>query len=774
MIQCSHCGTQNRDGSKFCSDCGARLVQQSGLVCPMCGEPNTVENVFCKKCGARLAPLTVAPPAEKTPTPSPIKGLSLPAKPAEPAAPIAKAELTKPVEPVVPAAEAEPAAPTAKAELEKPAPPDERKSDDWLARLRALPPEEEAPSPTSAPIPASEESGDWLARLRAAPSVEQAAPTEPTLSPTDAVEVAEEDLPDWLRSSPAPTAQEPAPAPTDATPGWMDQRQTEAEQAAPATTDETPGWMTQLRAEAEQAAPAPTSGSDDDIPDWLKDAGASPAAEQTASSIQELGWSKVVISEPQAPPPVPATEAEIPDWLKTLKPKTEELGAPVAPVDEAAPVDAGRRSVVSPGEELLESLEATVPAPVPTDAAEPAWLTETPREVSEEEYLPDWLRTPVAGAPVQAETLAEGAPTTEPAEVPDWIAALKPVDQPAPGVFASGPVEASGPLAGLRGLLPLAAAIVEPHAPPKPAPPSPFKETAHIFESILAAPAGASAAPVAKPAHRAWTMRPFIYMLMALAVLLPFFVPDIANPSLRTFGTPAENFYNTIQNLQPNSVVVVSFDYDPGSAGEMDLLANAIVPHLMGQHTKIIAMSTSETGAQIAQRVLDTAARGKPEYKYGTNYVNFYLPGSEAGLSLLATDGFTNFKDWNQKQTLDKFTGFASVRTLPNVKLVIELAGAIEPLQMWVEQVQMRAGTPIAAGVSAAVEPRARAYRDAKQLVALLSGPLGAAQYETLSGQRGQAVISAGAQSTAQLVLIGLIVLGNLVYWFSRGRSKAK
>jgi hypothetical protein len=36
------------------------------------------------------------------------------------------------------------------------------------------------------------------------------------------------------------------------------------------------------------------------------------------------------------------------------------------------------------------------------------------------------------------------------------------------------------------------------------------------------------------------------------------------------------------------------------------------------------------------------------------------------------------------------------------------------------------------------------------------------------------AVISAGAQSTAQLVLIGLIVLVNLVYWFSRGRGKTK
>jgi hypothetical protein len=36
------------------------------------------------------------------------------------------------------------------------------------------------------------------------------------------------------------------------------------------------------------------------------------------------------------------------------------------------------------------------------------------------------------------------------------------------------------------------------------------------------------------------------------------------------------------------------------------------------------------------------------------------------------------------------------------------------------------------------------------------------------------AVISAGAQSTVQLVLIAIVVIGNLVFWFSRGRGKAK
>jgi hypothetical protein len=221
----------------------------------------------------------------------------------------------------------------------------------------------------------------------------------------------------------------------------------------------------------------------------------------------------------------------------------------------------------------------------------------------------------------------------------------------------------------------------------------------------------------------------------------------------------------------------LSFDYDPGSAGEMDLQANALVRHLMTKRVRIVAVSALDpTGAQIAQRVLDDTARAVGNYTYGTNYLNLgFIAGQEAGLSQLATAGFVpTTSDYVKKQTLDKYPNFLNIQNWRNVAMLIELAGAPEPLQKWMEQVQPRAGVKIAAGVSAAVEPRARTYRNTNQLVALLSGLVGAAQYEVLSNQRGLAVISAGAQSTAQLVLIGLIILGNLVYWFSRGRGKAK
>ncbi|MFO7741066.1 MAG: zinc ribbon domain-containing protein [Anaerolineae bacterium] len=60
MIYCPNCGTANRKGSRFCSECGKSLPS-TGTRCPMCGTINPVSNVYCEACTARLSPMTSAP-----------------------------------------------------------------------------------------------------------------------------------------------------------------------------------------------------------------------------------------------------------------------------------------------------------------------------------------------------------------------------------------------------------------------------------------------------------------------------------------------------------------------------------------------------------------------------------------------------------------------------------------------------------------------------------------------------------------------------------------
>ena len=50
-MQCPSCGYENREGRKFCADCGAALENR----CPSCGARNESDEKFCGDCGAALA-----------------------------------------------------------------------------------------------------------------------------------------------------------------------------------------------------------------------------------------------------------------------------------------------------------------------------------------------------------------------------------------------------------------------------------------------------------------------------------------------------------------------------------------------------------------------------------------------------------------------------------------------------------------------------------------------------------------------------------------------
>jgi class 3 adenylate cyclase/tetratricopeptide (TPR) repeat protein len=65
---CSNCGTENRPGRRFCSQCGGPL----SVACPSCGAANDPADRFCGQCGtalgteqAEVAPQALGPVAER-------------------------------------------------------------------------------------------------------------------------------------------------------------------------------------------------------------------------------------------------------------------------------------------------------------------------------------------------------------------------------------------------------------------------------------------------------------------------------------------------------------------------------------------------------------------------------------------------------------------------------------------------------------------------------------------------------------------------------------
>jgi len=64
----------------------------------------------------------------------------------------------------------------------------------------------------------------------------------------------------------------------------------------------------------------------------------------------------------------------------------------------------------------------------------------------------------------------------------------------------------------------------------------------------------------------------------------------------------------------------------------MKTVAAPLVSHLMSRGERLIILSTTPTGAALAENFL-TETQGYYEFKAGTNYINLgYLPGGSVGI----------------------------------------------------------------------------------------------------------------------------------------------
>ena len=74
-MKCASCGFDNREGVKFCENCGEAMEAKTGRFCPDCGHQNRPGVKFCENCGApmgarslnQLAPRPVPQPQPMQP-----------------------------------------------------------------------------------------------------------------------------------------------------------------------------------------------------------------------------------------------------------------------------------------------------------------------------------------------------------------------------------------------------------------------------------------------------------------------------------------------------------------------------------------------------------------------------------------------------------------------------------------------------------------------------------------------------------------------------------
>lgn len=255
--------------------------------------------------------------------------------------------------------------------------------------------------------------------------------------------------------------------------------------------------------------------------------------------------------------------------------------------------------------------------------------------------------------------------------------------------------------------------------------------------------------------------RRWIFLTMGLLVLGPLLVP--LKMPLVVRG-PSRSFYEAIDALPNGSTVLMSCDYDPGAIPELVPMTRTAFRQLLQKDCKMVVTVLWNAGPALVDSVLRETAREFPGKTYGVDWVNLgYKAGNEAVMVLMG-QGIANAfpRDYSGRET-KSFPIMRNVRDYSSFPMLVNISAGYPGTKEWVQQVQARFHLPMVAGVTAVSAPEFYPYLQSKQLLGLLGGMAGAAEYEKLRGEQGSATKGMGAQSLGHVFVALMIVLGNLV-----------
>jgi hypothetical protein len=267
----------------------------------------------------------------------------------------------------------------------------------------------------------------------------------------------------------------------------------------------------------------------------------------------------------------------------------------------------------------------------------------------------------------------------------------------------------------------------------------------------------------------------FIFVSVSVPILFPITFHEEATLIVKTV-------YDKVESLPPGSHVLISFDFDPAMAPEVQPMADAFARHCLVKGHRVIFMSLWATGQALMTRSLERVVKAEfPEKREGIDWVNIgYKAGNEGVLNIIVTNFRKMFPTDVNSVPLDSLPIFDGVGACKDVALILATGGGKPGPKEWVLFVGDPGNVPVACGVAAVSAPLLYAYYP-KQMLGILGGIKGAAEYESelarnyerFRGTETPGLHMMGPQTLAHLVIMAFIVIGNVLYFRSR-RAEGK
>jgi hypothetical protein len=267
----------------------------------------------------------------------------------------------------------------------------------------------------------------------------------------------------------------------------------------------------------------------------------------------------------------------------------------------------------------------------------------------------------------------------------------------------------------------------------------------------------------------------FIFIAVSAPLLFPIIFKEKATPIVKAV-------FEKIESLPPGSHVLLSYDFDPAMAPEVQPMANAFSRHCLAKGHKIVYMCLFATGqSQLNVTYEEVITPEFPEKVDGVDFVNFgYKAGNEGVLNVIITNFKKMFPTDVNGVPYDSVEVMDPITSCKDLDLIISIGGGRPGIKEWVLFVGDPGNVPTAAGVAAVVAPQLYPYYP-QQLLGILGGIKGAAEYESelmaryprFQDMDTPGLKMMGPQTLAHVVIMSFIIIGNVLFIRDR-RKKAR
>nr|MDK2850161.1 hypothetical protein [Candidatus Cloacimonadota bacterium] len=225
--------------------------------------------------------------------------------------------------------------------------------------------------------------------------------------------------------------------------------------------------------------------------------------------------------------------------------------------------------------------------------------------------------------------------------------------------------------------------------------------------------------------------RRWIYIVVALAIIIPLMIPynsdNVTTP-------PTENLYQMIDSFagREDRAILLSFYHDAATMPELFPMEVAILRHCFERNVKVFTLTWMPAGAPIIEYAINTVKEEFPNIQSGVDYCNFGYKPQPFALVLGMGDNIANTMNTDAEgRKLENLPIMRGINNYSEMNLVVEFSGSVAGMT-WITYARPKYGLNVAVGVTAVMAADLYPYLQSGQLIGMLTGLKGAAEYEKL------------------------------------------